>query len=227
MREPQGGIIDAAPVAATRIETYAASIQEAHSLGHGPGAIDELWGKKYQEKAIQIYTQTLPWGYLTGLATQFEATARQMTISGAPPAVEHEWIIVTDYLRNASEVILAFAPLTDPTETRPLESATPSVMEFGLLGEIASARGAETLRRAGRAVRGALDGERAADANPLNPEQLEIVRLLTAGKTIVDVAEALGYSTRSIQRKLTEIQAVLGAAGRHEAIAIAAVNGWL
>ncbi len=178
---------------------------------------------------MQVYTKTIPWDYLVNLARQFKNISRDMTVAPTPAAnITNEWFIVTEYLRNAAEVILSFAPPTAPTAKHPLATATPSVMEFGLLAEIASAAGAEELRNASLSIRQAMHEQATtATANPLSPNQTQILHLLATGHTILEIGETLGYSIRTIQRKLTEIQVQLQVGTRHEAITAATTNNWL
>lgn len=229
MPPPQNNY-EAIQAAAERIANYASSIAEAHTLGHGPGALDEIWTREYQEKAIQVYQLTLPWNYQATLAANFHATAREMTVAATPAHVASEWYIINEYLRTASEVIFSYLPTdTEITADQPIAPRTPGVMQFSLLAEIASADAAAELEAAGTAVRSALqtkpqDGH---TPNPLTREQTCLLQFLAAGHKIVDIGADLGYSTRSIQRKLTDIRTQLNVETNHEVLALAVKQGWL
>src|SRR5262249_2056542 len=56
----------------------------------------------------------------------------------------------------------------------------------------------------------------------LEPDEREILRLLAAGHTINDIAEVVGYSRRTVQRRLDDIRRRLGVASNAEALMIAA-----
>lgn len=229
--------------AAERIAAYGASIREAHQLGHGPGTINELWTHEYQEKAMQVYTQTIPWPYLTNLADQFKAAAREMTVAAAPGGIGHEWFIVTEYLRAASDVILALAPPSEGHRTTILASSTPSVMQFGLLAEIASVAGAEELHAAGSTVRLAMrigapnasnsqavvrvETEGTQPIELLSAHESTLVRRLISGGKVADIAIDLGYSERTLYRQLKSIWKRVGAKSRSAGIAKIVAEGWL
>ncbi len=217
-------------LAAERIASFARSISEAHTLGHGPGTIDELWTSDFQEKAMHVYTLTIPWDYLINLADHFQATHRHMIVIGSPTHISEEWLITAEYLRTASEVILAFAPPLSNIEPRPLESATPSVMQFGLLGEAASTAGAANLEASASVVCETirtLSPNGGAAENPLNTNEIRALHLLIAGDKITEASHKLGYSPRTLNRQLERIWKRLGVKNRNEGIALAVRRGWL
>ena len=215
---------------AKRIEGYAESILEAHQLGHGPGDTEQLWTRQYQEKAVHIYALTLPWSYQIELANQFNATARFMINNGSPGQATGDWIIVVEYLRTAAETTYAYAPeTTRPASRTHIGGKTPGALRFELLAEIASTAGAQELRDAGRSVQATLD--RAPEPfrlrSPLSIEEVAILRRLAAGERIADISSHLGYSERSLYRRLNDIWTRLGVSNRAEGITIAVSNGWL
>ncbi|MEM7340297.1 MAG: hypothetical protein AAF467_16690 [Actinomycetota bacterium] len=216
---------DEIEITARRITGYAASILEAHALGHGPGTVDEPWTQQYQERAVEIYEMTLPWSYLQPLGERFTHVARNMTANGAPDGLTDDWLMVIDYLRNAGDVLTRRAPSTSTTPMGAIDRATPGVMSFHLLAEIVSDAGARRLQRAAEQVAAAAAA--AKSDNPLTREELVVLRHLVAGDRVADVATNNGYSERSLYRMLSDIWSRIGASSRAEGIAIIVANGWL
>ncbi len=217
-----------------RIVGFSQSVKEAHELHHGPGPIDEPWQRKFHEKAVQIYTMTIPWDYLVDLATRLCATAQYMTARGTQPEIAGDWIIVADYLRNASDAILAYAPedLVAVATPGPIHSSTPSVMPYALLAELVSADGIARLETAGQAVSDRIgDGQSApvpaTAENPLDEDDAYLLRRIVAGDRVADISVDLGYSERSLYRQLNEIWERIGVSSRAEGIAKATARGWL
>lgn len=64
-------------------------------------------------------------------------------------------------------------------------------------------------------------------AEPLTARQLEVIRLLAAGKSNGEIAEALVLSQWTVNRHVSAILTRLGAANRAEAVRIAVVGGLL
>jgi DNA-binding NarL/FixJ family response regulator len=71
---------------------------------------------------------------------------------------------------------------------------------------------------------------RPADRQPASPDgltarEVEVLRLLAAGRTSREIAEALVLSVRTVDRHLANIYAKIGAANRAEAAAFAVRHG--
>ena len=75
----------------------------------------------------------------------------------------------------------------------------------------------EGLGQVGRPVAPAGPGR-----HPLSPEDAELVALLAAGATVTEAAERLGYSRRTVQRRLAGLRRATGAGTNREAVLLAA-----
>ena len=59
----------------------------------------------------------------------------------------------------------------------------------------------------------------------LSPREVEVLRLLAAGRTSKEIAEALVLSIRTVERHITHIYEKIGARGRADATAFALKHG--
>ena len=66
-----------------------------------------------------------------------------------------------------------------------------------------------------------------ASPPPLDPDELEILRMLGEGRRLGDAAEALGLSRRTADRRLADARRALGVERTVEAVAKARRLGWL
>jgi DNA-binding CsgD family transcriptional regulator len=66
-----------------------------------------------------------------------------------------------------------------------------------------------------------------ASPPPLDPDELEILRMLGAGRRLGDAASALGLSRRTADRRLADARRALGVERTVEAVAKARRLGWL
>lgn len=76
-------------------------------------------------------------------------------------------------------------------------------------------------------ARRAAPSPRPIDAPSLDDADLELLRLLAGGVTLVDAAGRLHYSERTLRRRLQNICLRLEVTSRSEAIALAARRGWI
>lgn len=84
----------------------------------------------------------------------------------------------------------------------------------------------ESEQRLRRTVRQLID-EAGAEPSPLSLREEQVLRLLAKGLTNAEVAQRLKISRATVKRHVEHILAKLGAAGRAEAVAIAAARGLL
>jgi DNA-binding CsgD family transcriptional regulator len=61
----------------------------------------------------------------------------------------------------------------------------------------------------------------------LSPRELEVLRLVAAGRSNREIAELLYLSVRTVERHITNLYAKLGVHGRSEAIAFAHEHGFI
>lgn len=216
-------------LAARRISSFAASIEEAHALGFGPGRHDELWGREFHRDAIWVWEQTLPWAYLGPLARGFCDIALHMGEHAAPKGPPESWAIVAEYLHTAGTVLLDHAPtdMAKIADAQRMGERTPSVVRFDELAKLASADGAARLRLAGEDVARHVEPATRHAPPTLSDEELSILRSLAAGRRMVEIAEDHGFSERSLYRLLRDIWETLGATSRMEGLAIAIREGLL
>jgi DNA-binding CsgD family transcriptional regulator len=216
-------------IAAGRIRRFAEAISQGHDFGIEAGDHHEPWTFGFHRVAVDIYKLTLPWAYLTGLASAFEDCADRMLTDELPPGTTlDDWSLVHDYLRSAANAITEASELTiDPDElptAEDIDPVTPPVMSFGKLAAIVSAAGAQRLAAAAGSVEHSC-GE--ADTCPLSEAELDWLRRIRRGDRIIDIAVDHGYSERSLYRALAELYDELSVETRTEAIAVAAENGWI
>lgn len=216
-------------LAARRIFFYAESIEQAHSLGLGPGSHDELWSMDFHRAAVWIYEETLPWAYLVPLARGFCDIAALMGEHTVPTSAPHHWRTVAEYLHNAGTVLLGHAPpeATAMPPAEDLADRTPAVMRFDALAQMASAEGARTLRLAADDVASSIETAVGSARPDLSDEELSVLRSLATGRRMVEIAEEHGLSERSLYRMLRDIWRTLGATSRMEGMAIAIREGLL
>ncbi len=216
-------------VAAGRIRRFAEAIIQGHEFGIAPGNHHEPWTFDFQRTAVSVYELTLPWPYLTRLASAFEDCANRMLTDQLPPDVSLDgWSLVHDYLRAAAKAISEAGEVTIDSDDIPtaedIDPVTPPVMSFGKLAALVSAEGARRLATAAGGVERAC-GE--ADTCPLSEAELDWLRRSRRGDRIIDIAFDHGYSERSLYRALADLYDRLAVDNRTEAVAVAAENGWI
>lgn len=69
--------------------------------------------------------------------------------------------------------------------------------------------------------------EEAPAAPPLSPRQVDVLALVATGAPYAVVAERLGLSAQTVKSYMRDLLVVLGAHGRHEAVAEARRRGLL
>ena len=106
------------------------------------------------------------------------------------------------------------------------DPTTPAVVRFDLIAPLTSTAGVRTL---GKAAANVAQHIRANTKNPspLSQHQLDLLADLAGGLRVMEVAQARGYSTRSLYRELASMWAMLGVENKQQGIAIALNNGWL
>lgn len=212
---------------AGRIRRFAEAVQQGHQFGIEPGLHDEPWTMDFQRLGVEVYTQTLPWSYLTRLATAFADCADLMASVEAPVAISQEWLRMHEYLQSASKAIYESTPETIESDelisAEDIDPTTPPVMPFGKLAGLMSVKGAAALAAIG-AVEDACD---AHDHCPITEQEKEWLRRLRDGDRTLDIAADDGYSERSLYRALSQLWERIGVENRREAIGLAMKNEWI
>lgn len=217
-----------AATAAHRIGTYAAAIVEAHRFGFGPGDTNDLSSVVYQEKVLHVYAENLSWPYLLATARGFETNAKFMTLNAPPEDCPPEsWLAIVNYLNSAAHVLTAYAPEGTEPDDHGVVGHTPSVMPFRELALVASARGAQTLELHARTVAEHCRTAAGLQRSPLDGDTERIMAMLVDGKSVDVIGSTLGFSERSIYRKLENLQEVTGTTSRLALVAHLMRRGWL
>jgi DNA-binding NarL/FixJ family response regulator len=66
---------------------------------------------------------------------------------------------------------------------------------------------------------------RSASPAGLSPREVEVLRLIAAGQTNKEIAEALALSFRTVERHITHLYEKIGARGRADAVVFALKHG--
>ena len=216
-------------LACGRVAGGARAIAEAHSFGVPEGPHDRLWTAEYHADVVGIYAETLPASYQRDIASLFGHSAEAMGAYNIPASLAEDWLIVTAYLRHASEAIMArlkTEPAQQPQTPNGLaiDDRTPMVIRFDRLAALVSKEGARRLERAALAAQRHVG---APSALVLGDEQRRLLRGVASGTAIVDLAEELGYSRRSMYRELSKLWQALGVPDRAHGLRKAAAEGLL
>lgn len=212
-------------VAVGRVADFAASIRETHQLGHPAGSLHP-WSREFFEKTIDVYLDALPWSHLKSLAVAFGEAAEAMVAMGTPlPSIERDWLLVHGFLNSASEVLLEYAPEGIECDSEfELPERSPAALRFCELAQASSPQGAIELLDAAITIRFHLT---AKPPCPLNAGEQAVLELLAAGEMKADVADIVGYSERTVDRRIRSLCKKLDVGCRAEAIATAVGYGWV
>ena len=216
-------------LACGRIVGAARAIAEAHRFGVPEGDHERPWTVPYHAEAVHVYGKALPASYQREIASLFHHCVDTMARESIPTSLASDWVIVADYMRNASDAImhwLAERPdrLVASGERPELEDHTPVVVHFDELAALTTHDGACRLERAALAVQGHVD---VTSVVALDAAQLRLLKGIASGAHIVDLAEELGYSRSSIYREMSKLWEALGVPDRAHAISKAAAEGLL
>lgn len=108
-------------------------------------------------------------------------------------------------------------------------------LEQGILGFLPKTTSAEQLAQAVRAVaagRRAIDPELAAETissgdSPLTPRESDVLEFAADGASVEQIARRAHLAAGTVRNYLSNAQAKLQAANRHEAVAVARRHGWI
>ncbi|MCY4663614.1 MAG: hypothetical protein OXC00_03010 [Acidimicrobiaceae bacterium] len=217
-------------LACGRIVGAARAIVEAHRFGVAEGPHEHPWTAAYLREAIGIYAAALPVSYQRDVASLFSHCADSMARHSIPASLAEDWLIVSEYLTNASDTIVdRLASQLDQARARPgeppgIDDHEPAVVHFDRLAALTTREGARRLERAALAVKGHVGG---TAPNTLDDEQVRLLRAVASGAAIADLAADLGYSQRSMYRALSALWRALGVPDRVQGIRKAAAEGLL
>ena len=217
-------------LACGRIVGSARAIVEAHRFGVAEGPHEEPWTAAYMREAISVYTAALPVSYQRDVASLFRHCADSMARQSIPASIAQDWLIVSEYLTNACDIIVdrlesQFGQARAGSGELPgIDDHEPVVVHFDRLAALTTTEGALRLERAALAVKGHVGG---GATNALDDEQVRLLRAVASGAAIADLAADLGYSQRSVYRALTALWRALGVPDRVQGIRKAAAEGLL
>ena len=220
-------------VACGRIAGGAAALVEAHRLGIPEGPHERPWTPDYHRDAARVYAESLPASYQRGIAALFDRSVQTMAEGSIPAQLAEDWVIVMDYMRCASASIAE--NLTPPrSESRQhaavslLEvegrNSPPMVIRFDALARLTTVDGASRLERAAIAVRQHMEAPLPA---MFDGRERHLLKRLSAGAAIADLAAEMGYSERSTYRVLAGLWEKLGVTDRTEGMQKAVSEGLL
>ena len=217
-------------LACGRVAGGARAIAEAHRFGVSEGPHKELWTAEYHADAVSVYGELLPASYQRDIASLFGDSADAMGEYTIPAALAEDWLIVSGHLRHASETIMAWLesqPDEPPRQTvdgLAIDDRIPMLIRFDRLAALASHEGACRLERAAVAVQRYVG---TPSALVLGDDQRRLLRGVASGTAIIDLAEELGYSRRSMYRELSKLWQALGVPDRVHGLRKAEAEGLL
>ena len=164
---------------------------------------------------------SLPHSYQRNIAALFSQSAETMVRLSIPASLAEEWLIIKEYLTEASLSInhwLDSHPQPVQPERIPppeIDRCPPAVIRFDLLAELATSGGANRLEQAALAVQ-----ECVGTLSPawLTDYERSLLRMVMSGMHIDDMASELNYSERSIYRQLKKVWWSLDAHDRDEGL---------
>jgi hypothetical protein len=186
--------------------------------------------RAYMGEAISVYAAALPVSYQRDVASLFRQCADSMARQRIPVGLAEDWLIVSEYLINASDTIMdLLPPQRDPVRAHPsdqpvVDDHEPAVVRFDRLAALTTREGALRLERAALAVKSHVVG---GVPNTLDGEQLRLLKAVASGAAISVLAADFGYSERSMYRALAVLWRALGVPDRIQGIRKAAVEGLL
>ena len=218
-------------LACGRIAAGATAILEAYRLGVPEGPHERPWTSSYHCEAVRVYAQSLPWSYQRDIGELFLDSAEALTDWLIPAGLAEEWYIVTEYLRQAGAAIENWRDsagssdqFPEPAERSELAGPPPRVIHYDALARLTTREGVRQLERASVAVRQHLE---TPDLVVLEDHERHLLKRLSSGASIVDIAAAVGYSERSVYRMLSKLWRKMGVPNRYDGLRRASSEGLL
>lgn len=227
----RGTAVATAHLACARIAGVACAMIEAYEFGAAEGPHRKPWKAEYLRESVNVYDLSLPRSYQRDIAALFRRGAEVMRGLPVPVGLDEDWLIVDEYLTEASLAIALWLPSggLEPSRAGPghspgIGARTPTVIRFDQLARLTTREGTERLSRAAHAVQQHLS---LPTLQVLGDDEQRLLRKVASGASIVEVAAELGYSERSIYRALSKLWHKLGVTGRVQGIRKAAAEGLL
>lgn len=221
-------------LACGRIVGVACAIAEAHEFGVAEGTVGDPWTAEFHREAVKIYDMSLPRSYLLDIAALFRRCTDMMDECYIPSDLAGDWVLVRTHLTEASDSIFKWhasersGPAgSAPAQLPPVSTAVPAVVRYDLLAGLTTRRGLDRLVKAAGAVQRHMDTLRHHMDTDLREDERRLLARLASGLPVVEVAADLGYSERSIYRRLAELWHKLGVTGRVEGVRKAISEGLL
>jgi AraC-like DNA-binding protein len=214
---------------ASRIIDMATEIRRTHAMGVPHGEHDEPWTREFHQVVASIYLQTIPARYAKGVAESFKQCTTLMASTNYPADQAGDWLIVQAYAGSVTEAICGHLHLTieelEAASGRRLEPTVPGIFPYAEIAPLVSPAGVARLLQASHVVQTACNGIQSV-ARPSEAE-VELLRMLAAGKSVIEIAGRVGYSERSLHRRLKQLWKDLEVSGFKEALVLGGQEGWL
>ena len=207
------------------------AVVEAHEFGIREGLHRQPWAESFVGDGVRVYVETLPVWYMREVASLIEQCLEVLETHRVPARHAEDWLIVIQFMHNARDALVPWGRGLDRVSAGPrpgaepmTEGRLPSILRVDRLAALTTTEGARRLAGAARIVRRQLKEESVV---PLTDEQRRLLKAVASGRPVADLAEELGYSRRSMYRRLSRLWQQLGVAGAVAGIHKATAEGLL
>ena len=212
---------------AVRVAHFAGCVAEAHGLGHGPGGLRKPWGIEFQRRACSVYAETVPAGYLRGIADASGYCADLMGVTAPKDSVSVDWETVSAFLRVTSEALLGVpevAALSPGEGAAEIGSSPPAVLRYERFAEMLHPSGVAKLGEAAKAV-----AHHCASRLGVAPSAQELGWIISVAvqEPIEELAQRNQTSTRGMYRRIEKMWERFGVANQVQGVALAVQRGWI
>lgn len=212
--------------ATRRVQQIVAAVKEAHALGYGPPGQDADYPQTARGLA-DAFLSSVPGPVAKARTEWAEGIASYMTARGSPPAIAAAWVYFTEAFARMAEAYRAAEPPAGSSEEDPAigEVVPLYTIDWQAIGPAVPVEMVEQFGRAAEVIEQALSS--AMSENPLSVDEVTLLRGLTDGRLVSELAVEFGFAERSVYRILRNVWMRVGAASRSEGIAIVTARGWL
>lgn len=217
-----GARADSLRIASQRVARFGQRLVDAHERGVPSGPVQVTWSQSFQLAAMPHYRAVYSDQYLCDLSALFADAASQMVTRACPTGLAGAWLAVHAHL-DAGAAALDVRPGHCCGERAEIDASIPDDLPIDRIAALVSCDGARALADAASAV---CDSSCAPDSGLLE-EELAVLRSLSEGRRVIDVAIDLGFSERALYRLVRSLCQKLGVGSRTEAVALAARRGWI